>query len=338
VEDAAAPEPRQPHRQGLIATASRLHLFSTYADVIAVLRDPDGFGSERSPDNVLLSTKDGEDHTRLRSALQSALSAGVIAALEPTIRLRAGALAHDIARSGRADLVPDYVIPLTRSAVAALLSIEPDDEAAVFGALRERDDATVDAFLRSHAARTSRRAPDTVGQLIAAGLDHDRELLPHMRMLLQAGHGTMVDLVADVLLDLVSAPESWAHVDQPGADDAMNRVLRARAPLPFIERRARRECTVGSATIDTGDTIVLALASANRDRSGAELPHLALGAGVHSCLGGSLLRCVTRCAVTELHRAAPQVELVDGGVERDETNLADRGLVHLCILVGAQSP
>jgi cytochrome P450 len=81
-----------------------------------------------------------------------------------------------------------------------------------------------------------------------------------------------------------------------------------------------QEITIAGETIAPGTTVVCSMAAANRDESAfahaAEMdlartpnPHLAFGAGLHSCLGQSLARTELQVALEVLLRKLPTLEL-----------------------------
>lgn len=78
--------------------------------------------------------------------------------------------------------------------------------------------------------------------------------------------------------------------------------------------------TIGDVTMEEGQTAMLWFPVANRDRSVFENPdnivvdrspnrHLALGQGIHRCLGAHLIRVEARVAITELLKRLPEFEL-----------------------------
>lgn len=121
-----------------------------HADVMAVLRDPEGFSSKNSIREVVkpsprifevLSkgyppmpnaiTSDGDDHRRLRAPLARAFTPERVAALEPYIRERAEALVDAIAGDGNADLRPAFCDPLPVQVITHVFGMDPEDAPAV---------------------------------------------------------------------------------------------------------------------------------------------------------------------------------------------------------------
>ncbi len=115
-------------------------------------------------------------------------------------------------------------------------------------------------------------------------------------------------------------------------------VFRANAPLPFVERRARHRCIVGTATVEPGDTSC-SLWRPPTGTTQAPVPTPRARSRSASCLGEAAASLRHRCAVTELRRAAPNVHVVHDGALRVRSALVDRGLVHLWVeLPNAQEP
>ena len=329
-------------------TAPRVHLLTRYNDVKRVLRDASTFASEREGlSHPLLSASDGDRHRRLRSALQEALSRDVIDELRPALIAMSSRTASTLPHDRVIDLVEGYITPVVNSAFARLLGLA-DGDASWFYAALATGDARLDDELRQHLGRTDRPPPDVIGRLRRAGLDEDTELLPHVRMLLGAGGGTTIDLIAGTIASLLDDRARWSRVvdDRGLLDRALDESLRQRAPAPMIERRARRALDIGGCPIGAGDVVIAALASANRDPDvfadpwAFELgrdrtqPHLAFGSGPHSCLGAPWVRAVGGAAIDALLTQAPGTTLEPGGAERDRTGLVDGGLRRLAVRLG----
>src|SRR5258708_6067844 len=87
-----------------------------------------------------------------------------------------------------------------------------------------------------------------------------------------------------------------------------------------MPRFATRDVEIGGVTIAAGDIVFLAMSSANRDEGAfpgaahlditrARNRHLALGHGIHTCLGAPLARLNGQVALGTLLRRHPDVRL-----------------------------
>lgn len=100
---------------------------------------------------------------------------------------------------------------------------------------------------------------------------------------------------------------------------AVDELLRYYSPA-LLGRDVTEKVTVGGVTMEPGQTALLWLPVANRDRrafpnADALVPdrtpnrHLGLGNGIHRCLGAHLLRVEGRVAITEFLKRIPEFEL-----------------------------
>ncbi len=100
---------------------------------------------------------------------------------------------------------------------------------------------------------------------------------------------------------------------------AVDELLRYYSPA-LLGRDVIEPVTIGDVTMEPGQTALLWLPVANRDRrafpnADALVPdrtpnrHLGLGNGIHRCLGAHLLRVEGRVAITEFLRRIPEFEL-----------------------------
>ena len=98
-------------------------------------------------------------------------------------------------------------------------------------------------------------------------------------------------------------------------------LLRRDGPmLTAIRRFPVEDLWIGETTVPAGDTVLLALASANRDAEQLADPestdldrqadgHLGFGQGLHYCLGAPLARMEVRIALWTLLHRLPDVKL-----------------------------
>ena len=111
------------------------------------------------------------------------------------------------------------------------------------------------------------------------------------------------------------------------------------------QRFARENIRVDSTTIQQGDVVIAVLGSANHDESQFPDPdtfditrepnrHVALGQGVHFCLGAPLARLEGQLALTTLFRRFPNLRLLTEPASlRWRESLIVRGLEELPVAV-----
>jgi len=107
----------------------------------------------------------------------------------------------------------------------------------------------------------------------------------------------------------------WRPFGDPAtAATAVEELLRFDGPVQVNSRVAVEDVSFADGRVQRGDSLLLLLGSANRDAHVFERAdeivldrtpnkHLALGSGIHQCLGGTFARRVLRVALTQLATA-----------------------------------
>ncbi|KJS61550.1 cytochrome P450 [Streptomyces rubellomurinus] len=356
-------------------------LVTRYPDVRQALADPRlaldkahaapgnyrGFALPPALDANLLNM-DPPDHTRIRRLVSRAFTPRRITALHAPIERVAEQLLDRIEPLGRADLIADYAAPLPITVICDLLGV-PEDARQDFRAWTdaliapdptrpEQARAAVKAMLGFFTGLIERKrtepGDDLLSDLIAvrdeqdAGDRPDRlsedELTSLAFLILFAGYENTVHLIGNAVLALLTHAEQLAALRaEPGLiDGAVEEFARFDGPAPLAIRRfAREDLAIGGVTVPKGETVLLALASANRDPEQFTDPdrldlrrrengHLALGHGIHYCLGAPLARMETALALTALLRRFPALALdVPAERLRHRPTLRARGLLEL---------
>ncbi|MEL5958352.1 cytochrome P450 [Streptomyces sp. CLV115] len=175
----------------------------------------------------------------------------------------------------------------------------------------------------------------------------DAEIVATARLLLVAGHETIVNLITNGMLTLLRHPQVLQRLrSEPDLIvPLVEELLRYEPPVHIIPWRvAYSDITVADTVIPKGSRIMLMLASGNRDPDRFHDPdrfdpdrrnnqHLGFGSGIHLCFGGPLARRETHIALTELVRRLDRPRLVaDPPPYRRSPVL--RGPIHLDIEQG----
>ncbi|MFJ2863279.1 cytochrome P450 [Kitasatospora sp. NPDC087314] len=350
-------------------------LVTRYPDVRQALADPRlaldkahaapgnyrGFALPPALDANLLNM-DPPDHTRIRRLVVQAFTPRRISALRGPIERVAERLLDTVAPLGRTDLLAAYAAPLPITVICDLLGV-PEDDRHDFRAWTdtlitpdpsrpEEARAAVKAMLGFFTGLIDRKrtepGDDLLSDLIAVRDEQDRlsedELTSLAFLILFAGYENTVHLITNAVLALLTHPEQLAALrDEPELiAGAVEEFARFDGPAPLAIRRFPREdVTIGDVTVPAGETVLLALASANRDPEQFTDPdrldlrrrengHLALGHGIHYCLGAPLARMETAVALTVLLRRFPDLALdVPAEQLRHRPTLRARGLLEL---------
>lgn len=154
------------------------------------------------------------------------------------------------------------------------------------------------------------------------------ELCGMVHTLIFGGTDTTSVLLSTGLLELLSHRDQWEWlcadpVDRASA--AVEELLRYVSPAQMDPRTAAIDFEVDGIEVAAGDTVITALAAANRDPAQYENPdeldittgraHLALGIGHRFCLGASVVRTEARTMFTALAQRYPDLDLA---IDRDE--------------------
>jgi cytochrome P450 len=308
----------------------------------------------------------GEGHQRWRRMITKWFTARRMAALRPGIEEMANQLIDEMTKQGGpADLKAGLGFPLPVWVICAMLGVpEADRDRFAHWSdnllnLTRYTQAETDAaqaefgeYMAGHvAAKRAEPGDDLLSDLITtadAGGEYlsDAVLVATGQGLLIAGHETTANMIAKMLGMLLVDRRRWERLlaDRSLVRSAVEEALRFDAnPGIGMPRYIGEEVEVGGTVLPRGTTVVCSMAAANRDESAfdsADLmdltrtpnPHLAFGAGAHSCLGQALARTELQAVLDVLLRRLPSLELaVPTGELRQVEGLAVGGLRELLV-------
>lgn len=271
---------------------------------------------------------DRPQHTRLRRLVSHAFTRGGIARWRERIAEVANDRLDHVLPAGQMDFVADYAYPVVEQVITELLGIRHGDlpqflawsEAMVEpppgGDLTHYRDAAnaatqaITAYVRERIAeRRSAPADDLLTKLIRAeepgdGTLDEHELVAITIELIHAGFETTSNFVSNGMHVLLQHREQLAELvaDPTLLPGAIDELLRYESPAPMpLPRVAIGDVEIGGKPIRKGDTVVVALAAANRDPAHFDDPdrfdihrhdnnYISFGFGAHYCLGHALAR------------------------------------------------
>lgn len=283
-------------------------------------------------------------HTRIRALLNQAFHPRLIEGMRPKVQRIADALLAPAEASGAMDVVRDYADVLPVHVMAEVLGLPEESRAhlrqwsnalAAFmggpsslplaeGAL----DAIVEleGYFRAQIAERRRRPrEDLLTSMIAAAEQgtflSEHELLATSTMLLFGGHSTTTYLIGNGTLALLENPsqEAILRASPDRIAPAVEEFLRYESPVKRMRRMALDDIEIGGVQIKKGDLVFPVVASANRDPDQfpdpdrldvrrSDVRHLALGLGLHYCVGASLARIEGEMAFGSLLRRFSRIE------------------------------
>ncbi|MET9344602.1 cytochrome P450, partial [Nonomuraea sp. NPDC003804] len=285
----------------------------------------------------------GEEHQRWRRLVGKWFTAKRMAALRPAMAEIAERLIDDMVERGRpGDLKASLGFPLPVYVICDMLGVPAADRdrfsywSDTLLNLTRYSQAEVDAaqgefvaYMSGHiAAKRQQPGEDLLSELVAAGGPEDGglsdvQLLATGMGLLVAGHETTANMIGKMVSMLLADRSRWERLlaDPSLVRTAVEEALRFDANPGFgLPRYLRDEIEVGGTVLPRGTTVVCSMAAANRDDSAFDdagemdlsrspNPHLAFGAGAHSCLGQALARTELQVVLEVLLRRLPSLEL-----------------------------
>lgn len=286
-----------------------------------------------------VSMMDAPDHSRVRRLVSTVFTARRVQTLRPRVREIADGLLDRLAGRGAVDLLAEFAYPLPFAVISELLGV-PEEfrehwraalEGMMWGSWEQVAPgarAMADYATRLVALRRDEPGDDLISALVRTrDTDGDRldddELTALVITILNAGHETSAQLIANGVFALLSHPDQSAALRaEPGLlPSAIEELLRLFGPAELAGLRfAKEPVEVGGVTIPAGDVIQILWASANRDDT--QFPdaerfditrknntHLAFGHGIHYCLGAALARVEADVAFGALLRRFPGLSL-----------------------------
>ncbi|AXG81944.1 cytochrome P450 [Streptomyces paludis] len=336
-------------------------LVSRYQDIREVLSDQRLSSRAAGSDHMLPSYEehdpipgfitqlDGEEHARLRRLLVGEFTVRRMEALRPYIqRITDEHIDAMLAGTG-ADLVRDFALPIPSMVICEMLGVPYADhemfqlasEVLMSFDATDADRAEADHRLESYLGaligqRLIEPRDDLLSRLIARGNGTDRplavgELATLAKLVLVAGHDSTANMIALSMLLLLENPDRTAalRADPSLIDAAVEELLRYLSVIQFgLIRYATEDVTVGDVEVKSGEWIIAATPSGNRDESMFPDPdaldfdrrgrrHLAFGFGAHACIGQQLARIEMRIALSTLLRRIPDLRLATPPKESD---------------------
>lgn len=295
-----------------------------------------------------LQASDPPAHTAQRQAVMKAFMPLVNGVVKTSLERRVSALLDEMERAGTCDFVKDFAYPLPSRVIFDLLGVpaeyheiirESSDMSVRFpNAVYSCDgDALEKIAEKTKLARTAltelvqqkRREPqeDLISLLVSesSGIDQmpEEEIVTLCNFLLAAGHETTANLLAGSLRYLLQDRKQWEQLAArpdllPGA---VEELLRFVSPVLWLARITTEDIELDGHILPKDSQVILGFGSANHDPDQFEDPEtldvtrknvhsLALGYGIHTCLGAALAKMETQVALAALLRRVPDIQLL----------------------------
>ncbi|MFB0614997.1 cytochrome P450 [Streptomyces sp. AGS-58] len=331
----------------VVQQADGSYLIGTYHEIAALLHDPRmsvdprtrGEAAHKPPFLRL----DDPEHHRLRTLAMRPFgpphSPDRVDSMRGEIDRIAKELLEPFEAGRQIDIVDDFAYPLPVTVICRLLGVPREDEplfrawsdALVTAAdVRPGDDSTetdkagdqprmeMGGYLVNLAEQ---RRGDPGDDMLSAFVNEpdpalrltQEELAETAVLLLIAGHETTVNLITNGSLTLLRHPEQLDLLRREPdlLPRAVEELLRYEPPVHMRERIPHADIDVAGTKIPQHASVILALASGNRDPIRFHEPdrfdptrpdnqHLGFGNGIHLCYGGPLARVEAYAALSAL--------------------------------------
>jgi len=304
---------------------------------------------------------DAPYHTRVRRPIVEALSSSVVRGLEPGIASLVDSLLARLQELRRFDLVEDFAARIPVEVIGNLLCVPRADRSplrgwslAILGALeatttaaqRQQGNEAVSEFTRYLGQligeRRRRPGPDTdlLTRLLRERELSENELLQNCVFILNAGHETTTNIIANGLHLLLHTPAAAQRLreDPTLAGSAVEECLRLESPNQLGNRLVGERAIIGGVALEAGTYLTLCIGAANRDPEEFAQPdlfditrkrnrHLAFAAGAHACVGMGVARLEAQIALLRTLQKLPGLRLRGEG--RRGARARFRGFVSL---------
>ncbi len=319
-------------------------------DLATLSLDPDVVESFHS-----IIMMDPPDHDRMRGLFSRVFTPRAMQAMEPLIREVISGFADRLEGKEGFDGVDEFSALFPVEIISRILGVPEADrqqirhwldiglhrEPGQMGPTPEGQQAQLASGAYFYALAQEKRAhpgDDMMTRMTEVELERsdgtktrleDAEIAGFAGLLGGAGAETVTKLVGNAWVMFAQHPDQWAAIvaDPSLIPNAVEEVLRYHPPSQYQGRFSVRDSEWGGVTIPAGYPVLLLTGSATRDERVYEDPDrfdihrpprqaLALGLGIHSCLGAALARLESRVAFEEMTRRWPTYGIDTAGLRR----------------------
>ena len=304
------------------------------------------------------------DHARTRAVFARVLSPKAVAGLRERVALEAERFVKEAVARGTFDAVSDLARPFPMKVLpdAVGLPAEGRENLLIYNAFVRKgrvhnwrsmwtaedfaEGERISEWVAEH-CRRDRLAPGGFGAQIYEAADAgeitEAEAANLIRSFLAAGVETTMNGISNTIRLLMRHPDQWRLVKEDPAKvrNAFEEALRFDSAIQIIARNTMHDMEFEGARMNRYDKVIAFTGSANRDPALWENPnvyditrktvgHLALGSGIHGCVGQMMARMEAESLLSALVRAVDAI--VPAGPPVFRTSGA-RGLVSLPVSV-----
>jgi cytochrome P450 len=296
------------------------------------------------PEVPWMLTSDPPAHTRLRKLANKGFMPSMIRNLAPRIGAIVMELIEPLRGRSEFDFVRDFSAAFPVMVIAEMLGIEPErrvdfkrwaddivsasNRATATAEDRQRIRQSINEARAYFQATITRRRQESGDDIISAFVRAEEEnqaltapeILSLSILLLLGGSETTTNLLGSMIVTLLEQPDDLAKVRREPSliPQLIEEGLRYHSPVQALFRQTTQAVEIAGTTIPAKTMVMPLLASANRDARKFPDPerfdltrnadgHVALGHGVHFCLGAPLARLEANVALEALLQHLPPV-------------------------------
>jgi cytochrome P450 len=325
------------HAEAKVLLADHARFTNAAGIGIQDIRKPGDF---RIPSRLLES--DPPDHTKIRAVVTRLLSPLVIRKWKEGFQAKAEALVNELLERGEFDGVEHCVERFVLEAFPAAVGVRlPRTETLAIGEMRfnqsgppnelfHRAMKNAQPYLAWFEESVSRQGvlPGSIAEMLFKAEDAgelDEGVASNVvRSFVGGGTDSTIAGIGFTLHQLARAPEQWERVrsDPAKIKAAFEEGIRHESPFQVTYRTTRGETDLSGVRLDADMKVGVFLGAANRDPRQFTNPdvfdvdrpqlagnHVALGTGVHACIGQMIARAESEALLGTLVRRVARLEL-----------------------------
>ena len=336
-----------------VAPATKDH--ETYSSAKGATLDMVKAHDDAIPVPKVIISMDPPEHQKMRKLVSNVFTPRAITSLEGMVREKVYERIEELDPSSF-DVVADFSALFPNDVITTMLGVPKEDRDQIrrwVDLLLERHpgeiavpaagfEASMNTGIYYYNLIQERRAEpqdDMISRLIETEIERDGQvekltdvdIAGFATLLGGAGAETVTKLVGNAIVAFADFPDQWQKLrdDHSKIPAAVEELLRFEAPSQYQVRTAMRDVTLHGITIPAGSAVLLVTGSATRDERMFADPdrldidrerkmgfNLALGYGIHSCLGAALARMQGRIAFEALLDLIPEYEVDRDGLRR----------------------
>jgi len=336
-----------------VAPATKDH--ETYSSAKGATLDMVKAHDDAIPVPKVIISMDPPEHQKMRKLVSNVFTPRAITLMESMVREKVYERIEELDPSSF-DVVADFSAVFPNDVITTMLGVPKEDRHQIrlwVDMLLERHpgeiavpatgfEASMNTGIYYYNLIQKRRAEpqdDMISRLIETEIERDGQvekltdvdIAGFATLLGGAGAETVTKLIGNAIVAFADFPDEWQKLrdDRSKIPAAVEELLRYEPPSQYQVRTATCDVTLHGNTIPAGSAVLLVTGSATRDERMFPDPdrldidrerkmgfNLALGYGIHSCLGAALARMEGRIALEALLDMIPEYEVDRDGLRR----------------------